>query len=131
MNATFDGNTFVCPDGSDEWQDGYRDAMVHHARAGTFYVTFDDYASDYAEGYRQAMRDVLDHFDELGRDDTAWRLEQLDAATFRSTLEGKTVAYIRYDGQGRGSWRTVHPGFGDAKFQTPEQAHEFIRTTFR
>ena len=131
MNATFDGQYFICPDGTEEFQDGYRDAMFHHARHGQFFVTFDDYAGDYAEGYRQAIRDVLDHFDELGRDDTSWRLVQRDSATYVSQLEGKTVAFIRYNGQGRGSWQVTTYSAGTNKFHTPEQAHEFIRTTFR
>jgi hypothetical protein len=72
MNDTFDGNVYVCPiapDGmaEDEWQDGYRDAMFHYARdhvselKGAVFLSFDRVDFPYAYGYRQAVRDIMDH----------------------------------------------------------------------
>lgn len=65
MNDSYDGQLYVCPGGTEEWQSGYRDAMTHSFQS-RFFIDFDDPASDYAAGYRHAIRDICDH-DEQGR----------------------------------------------------------------
>ena len=70
MNDTYDGSFFVCPDApdgmdgmyADVWQDGYRDAMHHYARnLGQVFLGFDQDDFNYAYGYRQAVRDIMDY----------------------------------------------------------------------
>lgn len=58
-NTTYDGRFFVCPagDGSEGWQDGYRDAMLHHGN-GHGNIADGTEPADYFDGYMTAFLDV-------------------------------------------------------------------------
>jgi hypothetical protein len=102
------------------------------------FFDWDDALGDYASGYMQAVRDIMDYAQELNVPvesapepvGEGFALVQMDAATYVVELEGKAFVTIRYNGEGRGSWVMLGDK-GYEKFDTPEQAFAHAVYTFK